>query len=95
MTSLNLTATNFSSQLNNIDAYRSTLDKMVRKALADNNESLLSNVTTMKGQEIEIPVEVVTSTKEDNQQQTSTTTTNVTTDTLEYTEKRSQTKDIH
>jgi hypothetical protein len=72
--SLNLTAINFGGQLSNIEAYRSALDKMVRKALTSTNQT----------QEIQLPVEIRTTVKEE----TSTTTT----DTREYTEKRLETK---
>jgi len=82
-TSLNLTAINFGGQLNNIEAYRLALDKIVRTALTSANQSNLSNT---QQESIEIPVEIITSFEE----QTSTTTT--TTDTREYTEKRSETK---
>ena len=37
--SLNLTAINFGGQLNNIEAYRSALDKMVRNALQSTNQT--------------------------------------------------------
>jgi hypothetical protein len=89
---LNLTAANFGGQLNNIEAYRSALDQIVRTALVTANQSSLSNITSIQGQQIEIPVHIITSFEEQNQQQTSTTTT-ATTDTREYTEKRIETKD--
>ena len=73
--SLNLTAINFGGQLNNIEAYRSALDKMVRTALTSTNHT----------QEIQLPVEIRTNVKEE--------TTTTTTDTREYTEKRSKTKE--
>ncbi|CAF2956774.1 unnamed protein product [Rotaria sp. Silwood2] len=92
--SLNITAASFGGQLNNIDTYRSALDKIIRTALANAaNESFKSNITIEQEQQIEIPVEIITTTKEENQQQTTTTTR--TTDTREYTEKRSKIKDIN
>ncbi len=82
--SLNLTAINFGGQLNNIEAYRLALDKMVRTALISANQTISSNLSNTKQEQIEIPVEIITS----SQEQTSTTAT----DTREYTEKRSETK---
>ncbi|CAF3510385.1 unnamed protein product [Rotaria sp. Silwood1] len=96
---LNLTAVNFDGQLNNIDAYRSAFDKVIRTALANAvNESLKSNITVRQEQQIEIPIEIITTVKEEDQQQittTTTTTTTQTTDTREYTEKRSKINDIN
>jgi hypothetical protein len=77
--SLNLTAINFGGQLNNIEAYRSALDKMVRTALTSANQSISLNLTN---------IEIRTTMKEDNQQSTTTTT-----DTREYTEKRPETEE--
>ncbi|CAF1229558.1 unnamed protein product [Rotaria magnacalcarata] len=93
--SINLTATHFGGQLNNIDAYRSAFNKLIRTALATANESFKSNGTGKLEQRIEIPVEIRTTIKEEeeeeeqaeNQQQTSTTTS----DTREYTERRPHT----
>lgn len=86
--SLNLTAINFGGQLNNIEAYRSALDKMVRSALTTGNHSFELNLSSIQNEQVEMPVEIITSFKEENQQQTSTTTT----DTREYTEKRPEIK---
>jgi hypothetical protein len=61
---------------------------MVRTALASANQSVPFNSTQIQNEQIEIPVQIITSIEEENQQQTSTTTT----DTREYTEKRSETK---
>jgi hypothetical protein len=86
-----LTAANFGGQLNNIETYRSALDKMVRSALvAAANKS---NPTIIQEQHINIPVEIITQIEGgEDQQQASTTTA---TDTREYTEKRLEINDEH
>jgi len=63
---------------------------MVRAALTNANQSIPLNLSNTQKQQIEMPVEIITSIKEENQQQTSTTTT--TTDTRKYTEKRPKNK---
>ncbi|CAF3906421.1 unnamed protein product [Rotaria sordida] len=97
LNSLNLTAANFGGQLNNIDSYRPAFDKMIRTALANGgaNESFKSNITVKQEQQIEIPVEVTTTTTNQEESQQQTTTTTRTTDTREYTEKRSKRNDIN
>lgn len=64
---------------------------MVRAALTNANQSIPLNLSNTQKQQIEMPVEIITSIKEENQQQTSTTTT----DTRKYTEKRPKTKNKH
>ncbi len=61
---------------------------MVRAALTNSNQSIPLNLSNTQKQQIEMPVEIITSTKEENQQQT-------TTDTRKYTEKRPKTKNKH
>lgn len=73
---LNMTATNFGGQLDNIDAYREAIDAMIRKALADNsNESSSSRSNGKQEQKIEIPVKIVKPTREEDQQDKTRTTT--------------------
>ncbi|UJR32279.1 hypothetical protein I4U23_019744 [Adineta vaga] len=96
--SLNLTAANSGGQLNNIDAYRSALDKIVRAAIVSANQSLSANNTAVPSQQVEIPVIIKQQEEEEQQQQqqeTLTTTRSATTDAREYTEKRSETEDKH
>ena len=78
--SLNLTAANFGGQLHNIEAYRSALDKVVRAAIVSANQSLAANNTATQNQEQEVEIPVII------EQEPLTTTT----DTREYTEKRSE-----
>ena len=86
--SLNLTAMNFGEQLDNIEAYRLALDKMVRAALTSANQSNSSNA---EGQVNEIPVKIIATVSEENQREVPTTTT----DTREYTEKRVETEETN
>ena len=85
--SLNLTAINFGGQLNNIDAYRSKLDKIIRTALTSTNQTISINLTDINKQDIHIITAFKNNDDDQQQEQTSTTTT----DTREYTEKRTET----
>jgi Fe-S cluster assembly scaffold protein SufB len=66
---------------------------MVRSALVNATQSSLSNITSTQGQQIEIPIQIITAFEDENQEQTSTTTITTTNDTREYTEKRAEIKD--
>ena len=88
--SLNLTTANFGGQLNNVEAYRSALDKVIRAAIVSANQTTTSSMNAPPQQEPETFVQI----ENEQQPQTSkSTTATATTDTREYTEKRRERRD--